>query len=81
MGSSSAGWVRGAGPASNASPNRGSGVSASSGIRWRRRRIQAQALEGADAAQEPVPTLAINWDDLLPDIDPATTILKQIFLR
>lgn len=45
------------------------------------RLVQVQALEGVDAVQVPARTLAIKWDDLLRDLEPATTILKQIFLR
>ena len=45
------------------------------------RLVQVQALEGVDAVQVPARTLAIKWDDLLRDLEPATTILKHIFLR
>ena len=43
--------------------------------------VSAHALEGASINDAQVPTLKPDWIQLLKDIEPATTELKQIFLR
>lgn len=45
------------------------------------RLIAANALEGTSAAAVEVPTLKVNWEDLLRDLDSTTAKLNQIFLR
>jgi iron(III) transport system substrate-binding protein len=41
----------------------------------------AHALEGASATQVLSGTLAVHWDELLRDLEPATLTLQRIFLR
>jgi ABC-type Fe3+ transport system substrate-binding protein len=46
-----------------------------------RRLIAAHALEGFAADEVSVPTLKVNWDALLRELDGTTAALNQIFLR
>jgi iron(III) transport system substrate-binding protein len=43
--------------------------------------VRAKALEGASAAGVQTPTLQVDWDALLRDLDRTTAALNQIFLR
>lgn len=43
--------------------------------------VAAQALEGVSEKEVPTPTLHVNWDKLLQDVDRTTAQLNQIFLR
>jgi iron(III) transport system substrate-binding protein len=43
--------------------------------------VAAQALEGASASEVTTPTLKVNWDALLRDLDSTTAKLNAIFLR
>jgi iron(III) transport system substrate-binding protein len=43
--------------------------------------MAAKALEGASATAVSAPTLRVNWDALLRDLEPGTTKMNQIFLR
>ena len=45
------------------------------------RLVAASALEGASAAGISSPTLKVNWDSLLRDLEPTTAKLNEIFLR
>ncbi len=45
------------------------------------RLIAGQALEGYSVTEVTVPTLKVDWDALLRDLQPATEKLNQIFLR
>lgn len=45
------------------------------------RLIAARALEGTSASEVSTPTLQVNWDRLLHDLESVTTTLSQIFLR
>lgn len=45
------------------------------------RLIAAKALEGTSVSAVSTPTLKINWDALLLDLEPVTARLNQIFLR
>ncbi len=43
--------------------------------------VAAHALEGFSASEVSTPTLKVNWDALLRDLDSTTAELNQIFLR
>ena len=43
--------------------------------------VAAKALEGASASEVSVPTLRVDWDALLRDLEETTSKLNQIFLR
>lgn len=43
--------------------------------------VAAKALEGISMSEVTTPTLQVNWDALLQDLEPATRTLNQIFLR
>ncbi len=43
--------------------------------------VQHHALEGAAMSAVPTPTLAVDWNVLLRDLEPATQTLKEVFLR
>ncbi len=43
--------------------------------------VAAHALEGASAQEIAIPTLKVNWDALLRDLEDTTTRLNTIFLR
>lgn len=45
------------------------------------RLIAGGALEGASAADAPVPGIQVNWDTLLRDLEPVTARLNSIFLK
>jgi iron(III) transport system substrate-binding protein len=45
------------------------------------RLVAANALEGASTSAVPTPTLRVNWDALLRDLEDATAKLNEIFLR
>jgi iron(III) transport system substrate-binding protein len=45
------------------------------------RLVAAKALEGVSAGEVSVPTLKVNWDALLRDLEGTTTKLNGIFLR
>jgi iron(III) transport system substrate-binding protein len=45
------------------------------------RLVAAQALDAVSPATLTTPTLKVNWDDLLHDLDTTTRDLNQIFLR
>jgi iron(III) transport system substrate-binding protein len=45
------------------------------------RLVDAKALEGIAASEVRVPTLAVNWESLLHDLEPTTAKLNTIFLR
>ncbi len=45
------------------------------------RLVAAHALEGISVKDVPVPTLKVNWDALLGDLEDTTAKLSQIFLR
>lgn len=45
------------------------------------RLVSVHALEGASRSGVPAPTLAVNWDQLLRDLEGTTAELNQIFLR
>jgi iron(III) transport system substrate-binding protein len=45
------------------------------------RLVAANALEGVSATEVQVPTLTVNWEQLLRDLDSTTAKLNQIFLR
>jgi iron(III) transport system substrate-binding protein len=46
-----------------------------------RRLVAVRALEGASATEISTPTLKVNWDALLRDLESATARLNAIFLR
>ena len=46
-----------------------------------RQLVAAQALEGVSASEVSVPTLKVNWDALLRDLESTTATLNRIFLR
>ena len=46
-----------------------------------RQLVAAKALEGISASEATTPTLKVDWDALLRDVEPATATLNQIFLR
>jgi iron(III) transport system substrate-binding protein len=46
-----------------------------------RQLVAARALEGLSASEVPVPTLKVNWDALLRDLESTTAKLNRIFLR
>jgi iron(III) transport system substrate-binding protein len=46
-----------------------------------RQLVAAQALEGLSASEVSVPTLKVNWNALLADLDGTTAALNKIFLR
>ena len=43
--------------------------------------MTASALEGVSASEVSAPTLRVNWEALLADLEGTTTTLNQIFLR
>jgi iron(III) transport system substrate-binding protein len=43
--------------------------------------VTASALEGGSASEVSAPTLKVNWDTLLADLEGTTATLNQIFLR
>jgi iron(III) transport system substrate-binding protein len=43
--------------------------------------VTASALEGVSASEVSAPTLRVNWEALLADLEGTTTTLNQIFLR
>jgi iron(III) transport system substrate-binding protein len=43
--------------------------------------VTASALEGVSAGEVSAPTLRVNWEALLADLEGTTTTLNQIFLR
>ena len=43
--------------------------------------VAASALEGVSASQVSTPTLKVNWDALLNDLEGTTATLNKIFLR
>jgi iron(III) transport system substrate-binding protein len=43
--------------------------------------VAANALEGASPSDVPAPTLKVNWEALLADLEGTTATLNQIFLR
>jgi iron(III) transport system substrate-binding protein len=45
------------------------------------RLVEVNALEGADPADFSVPPLQPNWDQILADLEAATTQLNEVFLR
>jgi iron(III) transport system substrate-binding protein len=45
------------------------------------RLVEAGALEGTSIDDVTEPTLKVNWDSLLRDLEPVTTKLNEIFLR
>ena len=45
------------------------------------RLVSAKALEGVSSAALPAPTLKVDWDQLLSDLEPATQKLQEFFLR
>jgi iron(III) transport system substrate-binding protein len=45
------------------------------------RLVAVNALEGYSISDISSPTLKVNWDSLLRDLEPTTTILNEIFLR
>jgi hypothetical protein len=45
------------------------------------RLVAANALEGSSAAAVSSPTLKVNWEALLRDLEPVTTKLNEFFLR
>ena len=45
------------------------------------RLVAASALEGVSASEVSAPTLRVNWDALLRDLEGTTAALNQIFLR
>jgi ABC-type Fe3+ transport system substrate-binding protein len=45
------------------------------------RLIAAKALEGPDPKSVTVPTLRVDWQKLLSDLEPTTAKLNSIFLR
>jgi iron(III) transport system substrate-binding protein len=46
-----------------------------------RQLVDAHALEGVSAAEVTIPTLKVDWDLLLRDLEPATATLNKIFLK
>ena len=46
-----------------------------------RQLVAAHALEGASANEVPIPTLKVDWDALLREMEPTTARLNTIFLR
>ena len=46
-----------------------------------RRLVAAKALEGVNATEVHTPTLRVNWEHLLHDLEPTTAKLNAIFLR
>jgi len=46
-----------------------------------RQLVAAQALEGASIHEVSTPTLKVDWNALLRDLEPTTATLNQIFLR
>jgi iron(III) transport system substrate-binding protein len=45
------------------------------------RLVSARALEGVSISEVTTPTLKVNWDALLRDLEPTTARLNEIFLR
>jgi iron(III) transport system substrate-binding protein len=45
------------------------------------RLVSARALEGVSVSEVTIPTLKVNWEALLRDLEPATAKLNEIFLR
>jgi iron(III) transport system substrate-binding protein len=45
------------------------------------RLVSARALEGVSMSEVAIPTLKVNWESLLRDLEPATAKLNEIFLR
>ena len=45
------------------------------------RLIEAAALEGTSVSEVTTPTLEVNWDNLLRDLEPVTRQLNEVFLR
>jgi iron(III) transport system substrate-binding protein len=45
------------------------------------RLVAAKALEGTSISAASTPTLKVNWDSLLRDLEPVTANLNEIFLR
>jgi iron(III) transport system substrate-binding protein len=43
--------------------------------------VAASALEGVSASEASAPTLRVDWNALLADLEGTTTVLNQIFLR
>jgi ABC-type Fe3+ transport system substrate-binding protein len=43
--------------------------------------VTASALEGVSAGEVSAPTLRVNWEALLADLEGTTATLNQIFLR
>jgi hypothetical protein len=43
--------------------------------------MAAKALEGVSTSEVSTPTLKVNWDALLRDLEGTTATLNQIFLR
>ncbi len=43
--------------------------------------VAAKALEGISTSDVTTPTLKVDWDALIRDVDPATATLNKIFLR
>ena len=43
--------------------------------------VAASALEGVSASEVSAPTLKVNWDALLADLEGTTATLNKIFLR
>jgi iron(III) transport system substrate-binding protein len=43
--------------------------------------VAASALEGISAVEVTIPTLKVNWDALLADLEETTATLNKIFLR
>jgi iron(III) transport system substrate-binding protein len=45
------------------------------------RLVNVRALEGVSMSEVTIPTLKVNWDALLRDLEPTTAKLNEIFLR
>ena len=45
------------------------------------RLVAAGALEGTDPGQTPTPTLQVNWEKLVGELEDGTAVLEKIFLR
>ena len=45
------------------------------------RLVEERALEGIASSQVSTPTLKVNWELLLRDLEPTTARLNQVFLR
>ncbi len=43
--------------------------------------VSAHALEGLAVSNVSTPTLSVNWDALLRDLEQTTATLKRVFLR